>query len=97
MTEKLYVRAICPNDIKPRQLVDRNFSTNYAPWYIGHEQDEALSTERLDELFEEWLGEVDWDRREAMCEFEDFSEFLERNGYTRFFTSDNIWMPKEEE
>ena len=100
MTEQLYIRAICPNDIKADQLASRNWANNYEPWYIGNASESELSDEKLDLLFKTWIDEADfdmWDTGNPMSEFEDFTDFLEERGYKCFYTAGNIWMPKEEE
>ena len=98
MTEPLYVRAICPDDIEPDQLTSRQWATNYSPWYIGHEDEHQLVDEVLDHLFVEWVEQADWipTAQEAMCEFEDFTDWLEERGYKCFYTAGNVWMPEEE-
>lgn len=100
MTEPLYMRAICPNDIAPSQLTSRHLATNYEPWYIGHEKESELYDEKLDLLFKTWVDEADfdmWDTGNPMSEFEDFTDFLEERGYKCFYTAGNIWTPKEDE
>ena len=86
-TESLYFRALVPDYVKLHEWSNRD-SVDYAPWIIGHVEEEKLSNTVLDELYDEWLP------CHGLVDFSEFIDFLQARGYRiEKVDTPGVWSP----